>query len=57
MILTGVLLLIVGVFSYDLTPIVQVAYPDEVCIQVIPERAGSCASLPEKYTVEWVSPR
>jgi hypothetical protein len=39
------------------TPVVYMSYPDSQCVEVMYAPEHSCANLPEKYTIEWVSPR
>lgn len=35
-------------------PIVQFSNSTQKCVQVIPEKLGSCENLPDKYISEWV---
>lgn len=46
-----------AVIAWADTPVVQKAWPTEACVAVIPDSAGSCDNLPEKYTVEYVRPK
>ena len=37
------------------TPTVQVTYPAGRCVRVIPEWAGTCDDLPDRYEIKAVS--
>lgn len=49
-------ILLGGLYYWVRLPIVLMAYPIGECVEVIPESAGSCDHLPDRYETEWVSP-
>jgi|AACY02.12.fsa_nt_gi hypothetical protein len=43
---------------FEPLPIVQLTWPEEACVQVVPEARGyTCDQLPDRFEIEWVAPR